>query len=92
MASLPEIAINQITSPKTFSSNRVMLPIKRLEGKTIDPDETAHLDLQCLQIQLLLCLAFLEDNISVCTIQIWSEKDRIPAPNLCNTKVENVVR
>ena len=28
-------------------------------GNTVDPDETAHLDLQCLQIQLLLCLALL---------------------------------
>ena len=32
------------------------------KSKTVDPDETAHyershLDLQCLQIQLLLCLA-----------------------------------
>ena len=38
-----------------------MLKNQRLEG-TVDPDETAHyepshLDLQCLQIQLLLCLA-----------------------------------
>ena len=33
-------------------------------ANTVDPDETAHyepshLDLQCLQIQLLLCLALL---------------------------------
>ena len=37
-----------------------MLKNQRLEGNTVDPDETAHyepshLDLQCLQIQLLLC-------------------------------------
>ena len=40
-----------------------MLKNQRLKkAYTVDPDETAHfepshLDLQCLQIQLLLCLA-----------------------------------
>ena len=42
-----------------------MLKIKDYKANTVDPDEMAHyepshlshLDLQCLQIQLLLCLA-----------------------------------
>ena len=48
---------------KTFSSNCILLKIKGLEAKHIvDPDEMAHyepshLDPQCLQKQLLLCLA-----------------------------------
>ena len=59
-------ADDKITSArfrKTCNINCIMLKNQRLEGKnTVDPDETAqyepvHLDLQCLQIQLLLCLA-----------------------------------
>ena len=42
--------------------NCIMLKIQRLKANTVDPDEKthyepSHLDLQCLQIQLLLCLA-----------------------------------
>ena len=33
-----------------------MLKIQRLKANIVDQDETSHLDLQCLQIQLLLCL------------------------------------
>ena len=40
----------------------ITLKNQRLDGNTVDPDEMAHyepsrLDLQCLRIQLLLCLA-----------------------------------
>ena len=47
---------------KTFSITCILLKNQRLQrANTVDPDETAHyepshLDLQCLQIQLLLCL------------------------------------
>ena len=44
-------------------------------ANTVDPDETAHyepshLDLQCLQIQLLLCLVLygLRDKCATCTV------------------------
>ena len=64
-------ADDKITSAnfqKTFNINCIMLRNQRLDGKhcrstnTVDPYETAHhepshLDLQCLQIQLLLFLA-----------------------------------
>ena len=33
-----------------------MLKNQRLEANTVDHYEPSHLDLQCLQIQLLLCL------------------------------------
>ena len=47
---------------KLSNINCNLLKIKDYSANTVDPDETAHyepshLDLQCLQIQLLLCLA-----------------------------------
>ena len=47
---------------KLSNINCILLKIKDYSANTVDPDETAHyepshLDLQCLQIQLLLCLA-----------------------------------
>ena len=54
--------ITYVTFRKTFNIDCITLKNQRLECNTVDPDETAHhepsrLDLQCLRIQLLLCLA-----------------------------------
>ena len=51
---------------KTFDRNSITCMLKNQDP--VDPDEMAHphLDLQCLQIQLLLCLA-LYGLTKVCT-------------------------
>ena len=58
-------------------------------ANTVDPDETAHyepshLDLQCLQIQLLLCLVLYEISYSDNVMALYHYSSSHSAVNVPN--------